>query len=212
MTVDPQSNVPMLGGGVKNLTGDEPRLSTPQRLKMLLEVINGADQQAKIAAIEALGEVRHPQAVETLLDGILHWDPPCWPAAEKALRQLGAYASPALLAILTDPTRPVTERTWATSWIRVLNDVSIVPVLIETLNGARADLRNAILVTLGELGDERAIPTLIAYLSDWEQAVLGRDFRRGREVAAAALEAIGTPAALQALSTWRGGSWALSSS
>lgn len=78
----------------------------------------------------------------------------------------------------------------------------IVDVLIELLNDGERGVRQSAARALGRIGDARAVPALIQRLSD----VAVRPFSREpcvAEVAAEALEHIGTPEAAAAVGMWR---------
>jgi archaellum component FlaC len=78
----------------------------------------------------------------------------------------------------------------------------VVPDLIERLDSNDTWIRERAASVLGEIGDPRAVRPLIALLNDSTQATF---FDRVCDVAAQALERIGTPEALVAVENWRKG-------
>lgn len=77
----------------------------------------------------------------------------------------------------------------------------VTPHLLKALRSARVNIRGAAILTLGRIGDPATIEELSACLSDEEQPWGGE--QRINDLAAAALEAIGTAEALNAVLDWR---------
>lgn len=82
-----------------------------------------------------------------------------------------------------------------------MNDYTIVPLLIETLKDSEGVARIGGIMGLEALADTISVKPLIDLLSDFTKT---DDFGRVCDAAAEALENIGTPEALKAVTAWRG--------
>ena len=119
-------------------------------------------------------------------------DPTTTAAAQKALKDLGASAVPALIKGLKNPNAKIREESARTLAFIGPDAKDAVPALIETLKDVEPVVRSDSAWALGEIGSAAyvAIPALIAALDDEEDTV--RDF---------AIKALGDfgPAAADAL-------------
>jgi outer membrane protein assembly factor BamB len=166
----------------------------------------GPEVAVRIEVVEAMAQVRDPQAVPFLVEATLndpHWD--VCEAAAKALGQQGEAAVPALRSLVGD-RRPFI-RIIAAQNLGQLGAAAGVPELVKMLGEGDALSRLAALQALGEItrghGEvtEATVPSLLARLKDEEAAVrAGAAEALGRaQVAAGDLRETGVRALLDAL-------------
>lgn len=148
----------------------------------------------------AFGMLGTQQAIDPLIQLLSDSSSDVRTEAAFALGQLGnTTAVDALISSLADNYESVRQQ--AAYSLGLLGDKRAVDALISRLNnstevGVSADVRSTIISALGKLADPRAVNVLVS-----ELAGQGRRFKH--EAAAFALEQIGTPEALAAVTEWR---------
>lgn len=169
-------------------------------LPMLLEAMHDKHFTVRLAVIRAFEEIGSPAAGPALAERLR--DPHAL-VREKSAEALGVLRAPganeSLSAALRD-REPFVRRAAAEALgeLRLPFDTS---ALIGALEDDDAFVRMAAAEALGRLGDATAVPKLADRLNDFG----GADWEKQRvcDIAATALEAIGTPDAQAALSQWR---------
>lgn len=151
------------------------------------------------AAINALGELRDPSAVEPLLRAMYH-SPQLLMQARRALVACGAPAEAALRAVLRGRD-PAIERLFAAEHLGRACDDSGACTAVSAKDGYAA-------IALGDFHDPASVPDLLAVLRRPPAPIYvehGMPSDLTQQVAALdALQAIGAPAAAPALRTvWR---------
>ncbi len=165
----------------------------------LIQRLDDENWMVRVAVIRALAEIGGKAAVPGIGEAMIDANDLVREAAAEALGVLGdPSAVPTLGLALTDPERFV--RLAAVQALGLLGDRAIVPSLAQVLHDGDDQLRWAAAEALGKLGGEEAVALLIDLLSDdtgpqWEE-------KRVCDVAADALEKIGTPKAREALDQW----------
>lgn len=145
----------------------------------LLEVLRYPNEKVRATAAEALIKIMVRATVA------------------EALIKIGTTALPNLLEALHD-TDPVV-RNCAVYALHVISDPTTVPNLLETLHDTYVFVRVSVIIALGDIADPATISALIDYLAD--TADFGASIMVA-DVAAEALEKIGTPEALEAVRRW----------
>lgn len=145
------------------------------------------------------------KALPKLREALYHPNEEVRQAAAWALGEIGdTFVLPDLLAALGDPDWLVRRNVIAA--LVKLGDAAAVPRLLPVLSDPDPRLRSEAAAALGAFGAELAVSPLITLLSDEEECKLQKfEALRVCDVAAAALEKIGTPAALTAAAEWRSG-------
>jgi HEAT repeat protein len=167
---------------------------------MLLEAMHDRHFTVRLAVIRAFEEIGSP-AVGPALSELLRDTHAL--VREKAAEALGILRAPAadeaLNAALKD-REPFVRRAAAEA-LGELRPPLDTKGLLGALEDEDAFVRMAAAEALGRLGDTSAVPRLTEHLSDYGGA--DWDQQRVCDVAAAALEAIGTPEAMLAVKQWR---------
>ncbi len=156
-----------------------------------LELQDGADAEARAAAIVYLGENRYAPAVPQLTELVRESDPGTRYLAAKALGQLGDEAEaalPTLLEALRD--NDMFLRAGITGALIKIGPPA-APGLTKALFDPSNAVKRAACKALGKIGSERAVPALKFSLRDGNEGV--------RRFAREALERIDSPAARDAL-------------
>lgn len=170
----------------------------------LIEALADESDRVRIAAVNALGALRHPAASEPLAlalaglsrrargseGGAERVSPDAeYEALARALGEQGDAAVPPLLRLLdSDDTE---SRRWAAHALGLARAGRAVEPLIKRLADGRSDVRKAAALALGEIGDARALDALIHALGN-------RDLET-RRAAAVALGTIGSDQAIDPL-------------
>ncbi|MBL8147873.1 MAG: HEAT repeat domain-containing protein, partial [Anaerolineae bacterium] len=167
---------------------------------MLLEAMHDKHFTVRLAVIRAFEEIQSVSVAPALAERLRDAHPLVREKAAEAIGKLRANdVEDSLIAALSDP-EPFVRRAAA----EALGELRL-PVRTEQLIGALDDedafVRMAAAESLGRLGDEAAVPKLIEHLNDFGGA--DWDQQRVCDVAAAALEAIGTQEAAAAVVQWR---------
>ena len=167
---------------------------------MLLEAMHDKHFTVRLAVIRAFEEIQSVSVAPALAERLRDVHPLVREKAAEAIGKLRANdAEDSLIAALAD-REPFVRRAAA----EALGELRL-PVQTEALIGALDDedafVRMAAAESLGRLGDEAAVPKLIEHLNDFGGA--DWDQQRVCDVAAAALEAIGTQEAAAAVVQWR---------
>lgn len=162
-------------GEYTSQTADEELIMLLKKLgtdvvRILIEALRGDKWQRRSSAAWALGELREPMAVPSLIEALRDESEDVRKEAVLALTRIGKPALPRLLKALEDPD---------------------------------PDLRAVVIKLLSHLNDVSAVPSLITCLKDTSWPSL--DEARICDLAANALETIGTDDALQAVDIWRQG-------
>ncbi len=167
----------------------------------LLKQLWDSDWEKRHAAVETLGHLGDASVVVPLLEALGDLDEQVRFAAVRALgNYTGETAVQGLLSALQDPVLMVKD---AAGEELGKMDGAALPGLLALLNDPAldADTRGVIIETLGRIADPSTVDILILCLED-ESAPRMEEWRIC-DLAAAALERIGTPEALDAVAEWR---------
>ena len=168
----------------------------------LMIALNDEKPYMRVAAADALACIKDPAAVPGLLDALADKDRMIGVAAAEALGRIGSdEATPGLMEALRHDDPDV--RRAAAEALGMIKDSRALPGLLEALHDPVGYVRRAAAEALGAIGDDAAVPGLVARLADegkewWEEA-------RVCDIAAQALERIGSGQALAAVEDWRRG-------
>ncbi|UCF67538.1 MAG: HEAT repeat domain-containing protein [Acidobacteriota bacterium] len=196
------------GGGLGGGTPDEKALAAAQlgkrganeNIATLVEAIETQPELVQINAVDALGRIGTKRAVDALARFIEHEsllvrvavaqalrdvEPEFYPDAAEVLVRMGEQALPRGPG--DDPALEV-RRTVTTSLAVVKQPAGIDFLLQRLANDYDENIRNASVMTLGRLGDPRAVDSLIE--------VYHTDNNRNRSWAVEALGEIGDPKGL----------------
>jgi HEAT repeat protein len=169
-------------------------------IPMLLEAMHDRHFTVRLAVIRAFVEIGSASVAPALAERLRDPHPLVREKAAEALGMLRANeAEESLLAALSDP-EPFVRRAAAEALGELRLPVQTEP-LIAALDDDDAFVRMAAAEALGRLGDAAAVPKLIEHLNDYGGAEW--DQNRVCDVAAAALDAIGTQPAKTAVAQWR---------
>lgn len=184
-------------------------------LPTLIGLLNDHDSAVRTETAEALGRIggactaprARAYAVPALLNAFRDPGVQVRSAAAEALRQIGPDAVPGLVRALRDDEMQVRS---AAAWvIRQIGDqygkaaARAVQPLLDALDDIDERVRWYAVGALGVLRDPRAVPRLVRLLDDDELPPGEFDEQRICDVAAEALEKIGTPEARAAVRIWR---------
>jgi HEAT repeat protein len=178
----------------------------------LLDCLSSDDIRMCQGAAEFLGMIKDPEAVPSLIKALLIVGED-WKAVdhlENAFIQIGgAQAALPLVDILPKVTTNLRRR--IIRMLAKIKDESAVPGLINIAIDPNRFVRADAIMALGKIKDERAVELLRKLLSDqviveqldnyWPKEI--RRVTRVCDLAADALEMIGTPEVLEAVEKWR---------
>lgn len=141
------------------------KIHDSQVAPLLINAIEGANIQLRVAIAEALGTLGDPcgaQAITMLLADI---DPLVRVAAAKAARKLAdPMATEALIAALNDKSANL--RKAAVEALGEIRDSRAVEVLLNSLRDSAHEVRQSVIEALGKLGDASAAAGLLPLLVD----------------------------------------------
>ena len=158
----------------------------------LLTVLNDENPTVRLAAVEALGNLEDPRAVDALVQALrTDADARVREAAANALGEIdSARAVPGLIAALG--AEKVTAVRAKIAWaLGEIDDARAVDALGAAVRDAEAEVRRQAVWALGEIGSPSAIPRLIPVLRDADVET--------RKQAAWALGELESPDAIDAL-------------
>lgn len=141
--------------------GQSGRITDRLVISNLVAVLRNPDKQTgflKVFAAETIGTAGEA-AVPALLEALPN------PQAIRALgltRTRDAGAHQAIIAILADPKRDYWTRLQAARAAGNAKITSAVDTLVTFLPAGNEDLAEAAIIALGQIGDERAVPALLA--------------------------------------------------
>ncbi len=184
-------------------------------LPTVIAMLHDVDGSVRAQTAEALGRIgaacsaprTRTYAVPTLLDAFRDPSVQVRSAAARALGRIGPDAAPGLVAALRDDEMQVRS---AAAWVlQEIGDkygqaaAKAAPALIAALDDVDERVRWYAVGALGVIRDPRAVPGLVKMLEDTDQPPGLYDEKRICDVAAEALERIGTAEARAALRIWR---------
>ena len=165
----------------------------------LVTALNDADPLVRRDAAQALQRVRDASAVPSLILALQDETSLVRNAAANALAHMGASAVPELLRMMhnQDPN----ARRIAIGVLGRVGDMSALPDLVPCLQDEDSDVRAMAVTALGQIGHPASAPYLMRSLSDkhvprWSKKSIS-------EMAASALEQIGTEEAMSIISRFR---------
>lgn len=148
---------------------------------ILVATLKDHDKEIQQGAIEALGKIGDPQALEPLFDMLKHWEPDVRRAALRALSIIhDPRAVDAILVLLDDKEGEV--RKMAAKALGEFKQPQSVTPLLARLKDKESGVRQTAAEALGKLGDPQATSYLVAGLVDEDSEV--------REASAWALSAL----------------------
>jgi HEAT repeat protein len=162
--------------------------------------LNDADWEKRIAAVDELGKKRDEQSLRMLME-IADTSVEYWPIKIRAITILGEMGDPRSLEILLkvyyDPFLhaecPSIKSYTATALGYFNKDSRVVDALISGINDGETLTREAVVRSLGRIGNRKAVPALVSALNDKSVAV--------RLSAVNSIEQIGDPQAKPPLQT-----------
>lgn len=169
-------------------------------IPMLLEAMHDKHFTVRLAVIRAFEEIQSVTVAPALAERLRDPHPLVREKAAEAIGMLRANEAEESLLVALSDHEPFVRRAAA----EALGELRL-PVqterLIAALDDEDAFVRMAAAEALGRLGDQAAVPKLIEHLNDYGGA--DWDQQRVCDVAAAALEAVGTQEAADAVAQWR---------
>jgi HEAT repeat protein len=177
-------------------------VGNPAAVPVLCQALKDDNWMVRVAASRALLEIGDGAAVPSLVEALDDKHSRVRQVAAEVLGLLGhVSALDGLLRHLHD-SEPLVRRAAAEA-LGAIGDSRANSDLLSALDDHDAQVRWTVTEALGKVGDANAIEKLIAllqdtYTPDWEEKPLC-------ELAAEALQHIGTPEALQAVTRWRYG-------
>ena len=167
--------------------------------EQLLAELEHPNWEIRRNAIIRLGESENNLALPYIIKAVNDSDNSVQLAAIKALEEFsGSDAVQALVSALRNADTAICD---AAALALSTKGEEALPGLIEAMTDPSADVRGVAAEALGKIGDEVAIPYLVDALTDAGELRLENS--RVNDIAAKALERIGSEKALFALSQWR---------
>ncbi|MBE0690483.1 MAG: HEAT repeat domain-containing protein [Anaerolineae bacterium] len=180
--------------------GEPQRPTVPAGTQSLLASLYDPDWRMRKAAVEGLRNQEAEIRVPALLYAVHDDDSQVRLAVVRALAQeQGEAILTELVGALSDP-----EFVVADAAAEVLSNMTktVFPQLLAALDQHEVNVRGRVIDIIRKLGDHAAVRALIPLLNDTAKPQI--DGQCICDKAAAALEAIGTDEALQAVEDWRG--------
>lgn len=175
------------------------RLDDTRAVPRLIDAIQSEDRPTRQAAIEALGRLRDAAAVPPLLEILGSKSAVLRRVTAEALGQIrDAVAVAGLVAALHDEDTDV-RRTAADALAKI--GVPAVPSLIQVTHDTDWYVRVQAIRALGQIGHASAVPRLVELLADTTQSRFA--WTRICDLAAEALQQIGSPEAMAAYMRWK---------
>lgn len=155
-------------------------IGTPA-VSRLVSALNDEDAEIQMLAVEALGEIKDPQAVEPLIAYLKVADDLI--PVKNALVMIGEPSVEPLIANLENEDIEIAG--FSAQALGEIRDIRAVEPLIKVLLDEDFYYRHWVAIALGEINDPRAIEPLIMSMKGYERAIQGE--------AKNALVKIGTP-------------------
>ena len=167
--------------------------SRDRAVPALLSVVGDENANVRLAAVQALGQLSDPRAIDALAEAMRNdTDPRVREAAASALGEIDSpRAVPALIAAL-GAERVVAVRAKIAWALGEIEDARAVDVLSTALRDQAVEVRRQAVWALGEIESPAAVPMIITALRDSDPEM--------RKQAASALGEIGSADAVTALS------------
>ncbi len=175
-------------------------LRDAQSIGPLIKTLNDPAWTVRIAVIYALAELKDTQIAPYILPCLQDEQSQVREVAAEALGVLGNQQTvEALITALNDQDEFVRQR--VAQALGLLRSPLATPALLHALEDRHKGVRWNAVVALGRIAPPEAVPALIRRLNDEDRPTI--EDVPICEVAALALEVIGTQAAVQALAAWR---------
>ncbi len=184
------------GSGWTDRAGAAERLGAighPSAVLPLVAVMQDATEEVEVRrlAVRALGEIRDPRAIPSLVEGLARSDPSTGQPLADVLTGFGPLVVPPLIEALTH-SRVESQRMWAAHILGSLAASASVPALLISLNDHSERVRQTSALSLGKIGDPRAVRYL-------RESILRDPAPLVRESAAEALGQMGDAKAIESL-------------
>jgi HEAT repeat protein len=167
-------------------------IGTVEAIKGLEKALNDKDYEVRVSVVKAFGLTKAPEATDALAKALQ--DPDVREVAFTYIRYKGENAIPILCTLLNDLGVSAEARQYAARLLGYFEHKSAVMPLIQALAAApEGKIRIEVAIALGQLKDERAVPSLVTTLKDKEIDLRLR--------AVKALQQIGTAEAVNGLLT-----------
>lgn len=144
----------------------------------LAAALRSNDRQTSLSAIERLGSIRDEKVVDALMDFVVIKEED-WRVKIRGIRLLGDIKNPrsaeVLIKILNDPF--INEDCPAMRWNTAIalgnfkDNPRVVTALLWSLNYNNLVVREAVIQSLGNIGDSQVVPFLIPSLKDKSFAI-----------------------------------------
>ena len=164
-------------------------------IKEVLLNLQSANSKTRLSAVEELGKVKDEEAIHLLMD-VADTKSEDWEVKIKAIRLLGEIGDPKAINILTkifnDPFLnsecPAIKWNTAIALSNFKGHPKVVDTLVKGFEDINLIIREAIIQSLGKIGDPSVVPFLISTLKEKSFAI--------RMSAIKALKEIGDPQAI----------------
>jgi HEAT repeat protein/DNA polymerase III delta prime subunit len=165
----------------------------------LLHILSDPNPEVRWRVADALGKIGDPEAIPLLLRTLYDEAEIVRINAFEALVRIGQRKISSLLGFLLDEDSTI--RATTAFVLGYIAESTAIPMLLEVINDEDGHVRSAAIEALGRIGDPIAVSHLVEHLQD-ETRPYPSIMLRVCDVAAEALEKIGTPEALTALEEW----------
>jgi serine/threonine-protein kinase len=156
------------------------RLNRVETLPLVTKLLRTGTDDVRRAAVEVLNEVGTGEAIPDLIAALADRD---WWVRARSGDALARTEAPALLDGILPLVAGVDEdrRAQAIDVLKRCRDPQLPNLLLRELDGATAEVDHgrhlAVIRVLGELGDSRAIPALVAQVHSTDEALRGEALR-----------------------------------
>lgn len=179
------------------------QIDHPAAQEALIGALQLPFRDVRIRAAIVLSQSKDERAVPVLIEALHRkHDEVRWNAMQ-SLELIGKPAVPGLIDILRDDKWE--GRQAAAVVLGRIGDAAAVDDLLDMLRDKNTNVRGEVIRALEQIGDSRAVPHLIGQLLNTETPTVGYSVGTGSRIcdlAAEALERIGTPEALAAFEKW----------
>lgn len=155
-----------------------PKIASSYTLEQIRKEVNSKDWQVRLAGVEKAGKINNPKSTEILLE-VAGAKGEYWPVKIRAIELLGERADPVAIPVLLDIYNdiflhsecPSIKSYTAKALGNFKENENVVNALIEGLDDSELLIRESSIISLGKIGNPKAIEPLARLLNDKSFAI-----------------------------------------